>query len=56
MYTGTVINELMEMVARAEGHVQPLSAAAELGREDQLMGSYFVYRPTDSQPMMIGVA
>jgi hypothetical protein len=56
MYTGMVINELMEMVARAEGHVQHLNVAAELEREDQLMGSYFVYGPADSQPLMIGVA
>jgi hypothetical protein len=56
MYTGMVINELMEMVTRAEVHGQHPSAAAALESEDQLEASYFVYRPTDSQPMMIGVA
>ena len=56
MFTGTVINELMDMVARAEGHARDLSTAGELEREDQLLASHFAYYPVDSQPMMNGVA
>jgi hypothetical protein len=56
MYTGTVISDLMEMVARAEDHAQDLRLAGELQREDQLLASHFAYYPADSQPMMFGVA
>ena len=54
MYTGTMINDLLEMVARAEGHAQQMRTAAE--REDQLLASYFAYQPADSQPTMFEVA
>jgi hypothetical protein len=54
MFTGTVINELMDMVARAEGHAQDLRMAGKLEREDQLLASHFAYYPADSQPMMFG--
>lgn len=56
MFTGTVINELMDMVARAEDHAQGLRTAVELEREDQLLASHFAYYAADSQPMMNGVA
>lgn len=56
MFTGTVINELMDMVARAEDHAQSLRMGVELEREDQLLASHFSYYPADSQPMMNGVA
>ena len=54
MFTGTVINELMEMVARAEDHAQDLRMAGEQEREDRLLASHFAYHPADSQPMMFG--
>ena len=54
MYTGTVISELMELVARVEDHAQ--DGAIVPGREDELLASRFVYQATNSQPMMIGVA
>lgn len=56
MYTGTVINDLLEMVARAEDRAQNLRMAVEQEREDQLLASHFAYPPADSQPMMFGVA
>jgi hypothetical protein len=56
MYTGTVINDLMDMVARAEDHAQDTRTALELEREEQLLASHFAYQPADSQPMMSGVA
>ena len=56
MFTGTVINELMDMVARAEDHAQGRRAAGELEREDQLLASHFAYYPADLQPTMNGVA
>jgi hypothetical protein len=56
MYTGTVINDLMEMVARAEGQAQNLRRTVEVEREEQLLASHFAYHPADSQPMMSGVA
>jgi hypothetical protein len=56
MFTGTVINELMDMVARAEDHAQDLRLVGELEREDQLLASHFAYHPADPQPMMSGVA
>ena len=55
MFTGTVINELMEMVARAEDQAQDRRMAVELEREDRLRAPHFAYHPVDSQPMMIGV-
>jgi hypothetical protein len=54
MFTGTVINELMEMVARAEDHAQDM--AVERERENRLLASHFAYQPADSQPLMFGVA
>jgi hypothetical protein len=56
MFTGTVINELMEMVARVEVHAQDRRMAVDLEHEGRLRASYFAYPPADSQPMMIGVA
>jgi hypothetical protein len=54
MYTGMVIEELMQMVARAEDHVQEVRPATR--REDELLASHFAFHANDSQPMMIGVA
>jgi len=56
MFTGTVINELMDMVARAEDHAQDLRMAVKLEREEQLLASHFAYYPADSQAMTNGVA
>jgi len=56
MYTGTVIENLMEMVARAEDHVHEVLPAAAPQRQDDLLVSQFAYRASESQPMMIGVA
>ena len=56
MYTGTMINDLLDMVARAEDHAQDRRTAVELEREDQLLASHFAYYPADSQPTMYGVA
>ena len=56
MFTGTVIEELMEMVARAEGNAQGGRARVELEREERLLASLLAYRPADSQPKMFGVA
>ena len=56
MFTGSLINELMEMVARAEDHAQDRRTAVEREREDRLRASRFAYPPADSQPMMSGVA
>ncbi|MBZ5511654.1 MAG: hypothetical protein LAN70_10860 [Acidobacteriia bacterium] len=56
MYTGTVINDLLEMVARAEGHAEDRRTAVELEHEDRLLASHFGYRLADAQPMMNGVA
>jgi len=56
MFTGTVINDLMDMVARAESHAQDLPAAVEMEGEDQLLASHFAYYQADSQPVMSGVA
>jgi hypothetical protein len=57
MFTGMVIDELMEMVARAEHHAhEPRMMMAEPEREPELLVSHFAYRSTDSQPIMIGVA
>jgi hypothetical protein len=56
MYTGTVINDLLEMVARAEDRAQDRRVAVELEHEDRLLASHFAYHLADSQPMMNGVA
>jgi hypothetical protein len=56
MYTGTVINDLMEMVARAEGHAQNQRRSVELERDEELLASHFAYQPVDSRPLMSGVA
>ncbi len=57
MFRGMVIDELMEMVARAEYHAQqsPLMTV-EPEREEEPIASHFAYRGSDAQPMMIGVA
>jgi hypothetical protein len=56
MFTGMVIDELMEMVARAEHHAHEPRMTAEPERDQELLAAHFAYRATDSQPMMIGVA
>jgi hypothetical protein len=57
MFTGMVIDELMEMVARVENHArEPRMMMAEPESEPELLVSHFAYRAADSQPMMIGVA
>jgi hypothetical protein len=56
MYTGTVIEELMQMVARLEDHAQDVRPAAALEREEKFLASHFAYHAHGSQPMMIGVA
>ena len=56
MYTGTMINDLLEMVARAEDRAQDPRMAGELEHEDWLLASPFAYPLADSQPMMNGVA
>jgi hypothetical protein len=55
MYTGTVISDLMNMVARVEENAQQ-QMAAELESEDRLLASHFAYHSPDAQPMMAGVA
>jgi len=56
MYTGTMINDLLEMVARAEDRAQDPRMAVELEHEDWLLESHLAYHLADSQPMMNGVA
>ena len=55
MYTGMVIDELMQMVARAEDHAQDARLSSEAAREQHSFESHFMYA-ADSQPMLIGVA
>jgi hypothetical protein len=50
MFKGLVIDELVEMVERAEDHAH----SAQPPLEEQLL--HFAYRPTESQATMIGVA
>ena len=55
MFKGLVIDELMAMVARAEGQAQYAQMTPETACEDALAESHFAYRATESQAMM-GVA
>ena len=55
MYSGMMIEQLMEMVARAEGQAHEVHVA-ELERGEPLFASRFMYEIADLQPMMIGVA
>ncbi len=55
MYTGEVIDELMQMVARAEQHAQFACTAELMEREEHEFVSRLMVVP-DVQPMMIGVA
>jgi len=56
MFTGLVIEELMAMVARAEGQAQHAHTMAETESEDALADSHLAYRSTDSTAMLMGVA
>ncbi len=55
MYTGQMIEELMEMVTRAEDHAQAMRLAQLSAGDQQTFLSRLMYVP-DAQPMMIGVA
>jgi hypothetical protein len=55
MYSGMLIEELTEMVARAEDQAHEIHVS-EPEREEHLFGSRFIMEQSDSQPMMIGVA
>lgn len=50
MFKGLVIDELVEMVERAEDHAHCVQPPLE----EELL--HFAYRPTESQATMIGVA
>ncbi len=56
MFTGLVIDELMAMVARAEGQAQYVQSTKETECEKILADSHLAYRATESRAMMIGVA
>jgi phosphotransacetylase len=55
MYTGETIDELMQMVARVEEHVQAMRHVEAAVRDRQEFASQLVYT-AEAQPMMIGVA
>jgi hypothetical protein len=55
MYSGTMIEQLMEMVARAEDHAHEVRVS-EPERDQPRFASRFMYEMADAQPMMIGVA
>jgi hypothetical protein len=55
MYSGKMIEQLMEMVARAEDHAHQ-GHVSELERSEPGFASRFMYEMSDPQPMMIGVA
>ncbi len=55
MYTGQMIDELMEMVARAEDHARVVRLAQMAVPDERTFVSRMMYVP-DTQPMMIGVA
>ncbi len=55
MYTGEVIDELTQMVARAEEHAQAVRMAEVAERDEREFVSHLMVVP-DAQPMMIGVA
>ena len=54
MYTGMMIEQLVEMVARAESHAS--QADLDQAHDDALFASPFLFEMAESQPMMIGVA
>ena len=55
MYQGTTIDELMDIVARAEQHARELQMqAGEAVVED--LTPHFVYQMPRSQSVMVGVA
>ena len=56
MFTGLVIDELMAMVARAEGQAQYAQMTKETACDNAFTDAHFAYRATESQAMMIGVA
>ena len=56
MYSGHLMDELMQMVARAESHAQALKAAAEVEPEPPgFQASRFIYEGT-TQQVLVGVA
>jgi hypothetical protein len=55
MYTGEMIDGLMDLVARAEEHAHAARIAEGAARTEQEFTSRFLYVP-DAQPVMIGVA
>ncbi len=55
MYTGQTIEELLEMVERAEDHAQTMRLAQRTAGDQQTFVSRLMYVP-DAQPMMVGVA
>ena len=54
MYTGMMIEELMEMVARAENHAH--DAHLDEAHDEPVFASRLLYDMVESQPMMIGVS
>ena len=54
MYTGMMIEELMEMVARAENHAR--DAHFDEAQDEPVFASRLLYDMVESQPMMIGVS
>ena len=55
MYTGEMIEELVEMVVRAEEHADARRLAGRAAREEREFEPRFVY-VAEAQPMMFGVA
>ncbi|MBZ5627922.1 MAG: hypothetical protein LAO06_03560 [Acidobacteriia bacterium] len=53
MHTGEMIEQLMDMVARAEEHAHTTRFTEMAIREEEFT-SRFIYAP-DARPMMIGV-
>ncbi len=55
MYTGEIIDELIEMVARAERHAGQLKTAAPEPMFEVLAPRFF-FETSTTQPYLIGVA
>ncbi len=55
MYKGQMIEELMQMVERAEDHARAVRLAQTATADEQTFVSRMMYVP-DAQPIMIGVA
>ena len=55
MYTGEVIDELLDLVGRAEQHARSLRMAEPAARAERDFTPQFLY-PAESGPMMMGVA